>query len=106
MRGDYAWMGFAWQGCTNATASGAVQSPFRRPPELDAEDHGVPLGLCVEESPGVFVREWSKATARMDCNAFKGTITMKKAGAAETGAATGGTGDGTAAAFDAAARPQ
>lgn len=49
---------------------------FRRPPEVDV-DHGVPLGLAKEVEPGVFVREWSKATARMDCNAFKGEVRMK-----------------------------
>lgn len=37
----------------------------------------MPLGLAKEVEPGVFVREWSKATARMDCNAFKGEVRMK-----------------------------
>jgi len=72
MRGDYAWMGFSWQGCSNTTGS-----PFRPLPDEVRVDHGVPLGLAQEVAPGVFEREWSKATARMDCNAFKGSIVMK-----------------------------
>jgi hypothetical protein len=40
---------------------------------------GVPLGRCEETSEGseVFVRRWSKATATLDCKAFKGNITMQ-----------------------------
>ena len=99
MRGPFAYMGFAWQGCTNTSGSPvrhnytpciSVASPrgwrifltshlgrqFRRPPEVDV-DHGVPLGLAKEVEPGVFVREWSKATAKMDCNVFRGEVRMK-----------------------------
>jgi hypothetical protein len=38
----------------------------------------VPLGRCEETSDGseTFVRRWSKATATLDCKAFKGNITM------------------------------
>ena len=75
MRGDYAWMGFAWQGCANTTGS-----PFRPLPAEVKVDHGVPLGLATEVAPGVFEREWSKATARMDCNTFKGSVVMKNGG--------------------------
>jgi hypothetical protein len=41
-------------------------------------DYGVPLGPCEEARHGseVFTRRWSKATATLDCNAFKGNITM------------------------------
>ena len=41
-------------------------------------DYGVPLGRCEEVGEGseVFERRWSKATARLDCRAFAGSITM------------------------------
>jgi hypothetical protein len=51
--------------------------------ELINRDYGEPLGVCFEEGgkghgSGVFVREWSKATVRMDCETFLPTIAMKK----------------------------
>eukprot|EP01043_Picozoa_sp_COSAG02_P084672 COSAG02_NODE_22463_length_752_cov_0.816233_1_plen_45_part_00 len=42
-------------------------------------DYGVPIDkTCTEtgEDTGIFRRTWSKATAEMDCNNYKGTITM------------------------------
>ena len=52
-----------------------------RPPELDL-DYGIPTGHCTESSAGsgVFVREWTKASVRMECGVGKygnATITMK-----------------------------
>jgi hypothetical protein len=69
LRGPYAFLGFGWSGCGNEIAF---------PDELRV-DYGVPAGLCSETAAGsnVFRREWSKATVEMDCNAYKGTITMK-----------------------------
>ena len=51
-----------------------------RPAELDA-DYGTPLGLCSEskQQPGMFVREWSKASVQLDCNTWEATIKMKEA---------------------------
>ena len=54
---------------------------YEFPPALNA-DYGVPTGLCTETAPnsGVFTRDWTKASVKMDCNAYKGTITMKETG--------------------------
>lgn len=70
VRGPYAWFGNAWHGCNSV--------PERRP-EVDA-DYGEPTGICAEErnSPGVFTREYTKATVQVDCNKWEGTITPKK----------------------------
>eukprot|EP01116_Phalansterium_solitarium_P006392 TRINITY_DN1868_c0_g3_i1.p1 TRINITY_DN1868_c0_g3~~TRINITY_DN1868_c0_g3_i1.p1 ORF type:complete len:413 (+),score=136.21 TRINITY_DN1868_c0_g3_i1:257-1495(+) len=69
IRGDYAWLGYAWIGCSRT---------YIRPPALDV-DYGTPTGLCAETSSGsgVFVRDWTKATVQMDCNTWTATITMK-----------------------------
>ena len=67
MRGPYAWIGFAWVGCSQ---------PYVRPKALDT-DYGTPTSLCKETSPGVFEREWTKATVAMDCNKWQGEIRMK-----------------------------
>ena len=49
--------------------------PF--PPDLN-RDFGTPLGLCKETgTSGVFTREFSKATVKMDCSDNTPTITMK-----------------------------
>ena len=68
LRGPYAYLGFGWSGCGT--------HPLY-PPELKL-DYGVPMGLCSETAPqsGVFTRLWSKATVTMDCQAYKGTVTM------------------------------
>eukprot|EP01047_Picozoa_sp_COSAG01_P029776 COSAG01_NODE_2054_length_8538_cov_4.853656_5_plen_82_part_00 len=42
-------------------------SQFPWSPLLDA-DYGHPLGIATETSNGSFVREWSRATIRFDCN--------------------------------------
>ena len=69
LRGDYAFLGFGWSGCN-------VIEAF--PPEL-ALDYGTPTQFCAETAPssGVFTRDYTKATVSMDCNAYKGTVTMK-----------------------------
>ena len=68
-RGPYAWIGHGWLGCSRL---------YSHPPELSM-DYGEPTGLCAETAPGssVFLREYSKATVQMDCNAWKGSIMMK-----------------------------
>ena len=69
IRGPYAWLGWAWLGCGNF--------PYR-PPELDV-DYGTPLETChaAAGSPGVFVREYTKASIRVDCDHWEATITPK-----------------------------
>ena len=38
---------------------------------LFALDVGRPLGLCQEGPTGVFTRQWSKGTARLDCSRWE-----------------------------------
>ena len=67
-RGDYAYLGHGWLGCSR---------DYAFPPELNA-DYGTPIDkLCKEGSPGVFTREWTRASVAMDCASFRGTITPK-----------------------------
>ena len=95
VRGPYAWLGYVWSGCTDSGYPSGCdpkcqaddcrpcrfptardQDPFPRPAALD-EDYGEPMGHCTEASPGVWKREWTKASVALDCNAFKATITKK-----------------------------
>ena len=57
-------------------AQGCSQ-PYVRPKALDT-DYGTPAGDCKETAPGVFEREWTKASVKMDCNAWEGTVAPKK----------------------------
>lgn len=81
-RQEYWWLGYTWQGCgcgweygKNMPCGGEV---YQRPPILD-KDFGTPLGSCEETSPGsgVYVREWSKSTVTVDCNAYNSSIAFK-----------------------------
>ena len=47
--------------------------------ELDV-DYGTPLETChpVKGEAGVFAREYTKSSVRVDCNKWEGTVTMKK----------------------------
>jgi len=74
-RGPYSWLGWGWTGCSKQ---------YYFPPEFNV-DYGEPTttgaaGLCSETATGsqVFVREFTKANVQMDCNAWKGAITMKQ----------------------------
>lgn len=69
VRGEYAWIGYSWVGCSEI---------YQRPPALDV-DYGRPLGLCKETAPhsAVFAREWTHANITMDCNTWQGTINGK-----------------------------
>eukprot|EP00928_Gymnodinium_smaydae_P014621 TRINITY_DN15384_c0_g1_i5.p1 TRINITY_DN15384_c0_g1~~TRINITY_DN15384_c0_g1_i5.p1 ORF type:complete len:405 (+),score=26.89 TRINITY_DN15384_c0_g1_i5:232-1446(+) len=66
VRGKYAWLGHGWKGASR-------QYPF--PERLNA-DYGEPLELCHETSlsSNVFVRRWTRASIRMDCNSWKANI--------------------------------
>ena len=67
-RGDYAYIGHGWLGCSRN---------YVFPDELNG-DYGTPVDkLCTETSTGVFEREWTKASVKMECDTFKGTITLK-----------------------------
>jgi hypothetical protein len=70
IRGPYAWLGTGWNGC---------DATYVRPAMLDTLVVGVPLGNCSETAPGsgVFVREYSRSSVRMDCTTWTGTFTPK-----------------------------
>lgn len=69
VRGPYAWIGFAWVGCITS---------YEYPANLTLE-YGTPTGTCAETSPGsgVFTRDFTLATATMDCGAYKGSVRLK-----------------------------
>lgn len=69
VRGPYAWLGHGWLGCSKE---------YMYPDELSV-DYGEPMGQCTEtDTPGVYAREWSKATVQMDCNTWTPTVTFKE----------------------------
>ena len=75
VRGPYAWLGYSWVGCNDGDSAPVA---YERPPGLDT-DYGAPLGLVTETAPGsgVFTREWSKATVKLDCNSWSASIQRK-----------------------------
>ena len=77
VRGEWAWLGVQWLGCTHGTAPASPAPPddgeFALPAQLDL-DVGAPLGVCTEVREGVFEREWSNYGVRMDCNAWRGEL--------------------------------
>ena len=64
-----AFLGHGWLGCSRTYVV----------PEQINWDYGIPQGLCKETAPdsGVFTREWTKASIKMDCNTWTPTITLK-----------------------------
>ena len=73
-RGKFAWLGFNWMGCVSED-----QIQYLRPSQMDV-DYGTPEEeYCRETAPGsgIFTREWSRASVKIDCNTWKPTITMK-----------------------------
>jgi len=64
VRGPWWWLGYGWVGCS---------VPYDFPDALKM-DYGVPLGTCKETLPAVFTRQWSKATATVDCNTLSGEV--------------------------------
>ena len=109
-RGPHAFIGHSWKGCSKdypvpaALNADYVKHP-RNPNTLHHFDdicalfdrltalflrvccctvrfQGAPTGLCKETAPksGIFTRDWTHATAKMDCNAYVGEITMKGTG--------------------------
>jgi hypothetical protein len=92
-RGQYAYIGYAWQGCQclatdsyDASTCIGSQNLTYELPELLERDYGEPVGVggqhghsrCAETSAGsgVFRREWTKAAVQMDCNTWTATIEM------------------------------
>lgn len=75
VRGPYAWLGHGWLGCSRDYTPAVTGANGAK---LSA-DYGEPIdAVCRETEPGVFVREWTKATVQMDCSTYTPTITMKE----------------------------
>jgi hypothetical protein len=87
IRGPYAWIGYSWRPCTSG---GQNVSWFSKNQSLLFDnDYGEPMGLCKETrapsfsdgtyqpGSGIFEREFTKSTVRMDCSTWEGTITPK-----------------------------
>lgn len=72
-RGPYAWLGYQWLGCgcgwgLNNGGAHIDCFAYPRPAELDM-DYGLPQDqVCREVQPGVFHREYSKASVEFNCN--------------------------------------
>lgn len=71
-RGPYAYFGYGWTGCIDAT------HPFTRPASLGL-DLGAPQGFCGETAPGsgVWQREYEKYTVSLDCGAWQASFVPK-----------------------------
>ena len=81
-RGPWAWIAggpmLGWHMSHWWTKGQARRIQFQtdlRPEEFNA-DYGEPLCSCVQQAPGVFVRQWSKANITVDCNALEGRIEL------------------------------
>lgn len=77
VRGDFAWLGFGWMGCTsNSTPGFGTDAPYSFPSQLHS-DFGTPVAPYDETAPGsgVFARQWTKAAVQFDCNTWTGSIT-------------------------------
>ena len=87
-RGPYAYVGWSSWGMgwpfNPEPAHGtlpAIPSGIPVPVEWHA-DYGVPSdAVCRETEPGksgIFTREWTKASVRLDCGAFQGSVVPKR----------------------------
>lgn len=87
LRGPFAWLGWAWVGCSGSRGPGEpvkeVVPPVLAGSKWDKKvlntDYGTPLGVCTETAAGsgVFTREYTKASVEVDCGMWEGAITMK-----------------------------
>jgi hypothetical protein len=70
IRGPHAFLGHGWLGCSRE---------YELPEQINW-DYGKPIGFCQETAPssGVFTREWTKASVKMDCNTWTPTIKLKR----------------------------
>jgi len=81
-RGDFAWMGYEYNGCADA-----MDSPYKNNGGMNywapsmwadvmAEDFGRPTGSCTasKTKPGVFERRYGKRTVSLDCNTWKASF--------------------------------
>jgi len=79
IRGDYAFLGYGWIGCTRDSVPGFGNNwSYPYPNELNY-DYGTPLAPYYETIPntsGIFQRNYTKSTVQFNCNTWTGTITM------------------------------
>jgi hypothetical protein len=71
VRGDHAYLTCGWAPCADKVGWNTT---------LFDADYGKPVDeICHETAPksGVFVREWSRATIKMDCNTWTPSFTFK-----------------------------
>ena len=92
----HAWLGHGWSGCSKVYERPAAldvdygKSSLNWAPHMSAVFYtsimcgarhvGEPVDkICKETSAGsnIFVREWTKATVKVDCNTWQNSITMK-----------------------------
>jgi len=85
-RGNYSWLGWGTWGMTwpfNPEPAHGELPPlphgFPRPDALE-ENYGAPVGLCREDAPDIFVREWTAAYITLDCANFRAKIEFKESG--------------------------
>ena len=67
-KGDISCSGTRWQDCDNAWSE--VKTAY-------SKDYGTPTEDATEASPGVFTREYTKASITIDCKKKSASITMK-----------------------------
>jgi len=79
-RGPHAWLGWGQWGMVwpvgTPDFSNHSQPLVPLPAQL-AADYGEPAGACAQPTPGVFVRDWTRARVQLDCNRFEATITPR-----------------------------
>ena len=74
VRGEYAYLSMGWGGC----ATLGDEHPYGWNEQWLDADYGVPVDeVCKETAPGVFVREWSKATVQLDCKTWTPRVAFK-----------------------------
>lgn len=81
-RGDFAWIGYGWSGCTPEPTNRTTHKPFNstwlrpRPALWDEDFGGAPSGPCEETEEGseVFVRHYQRADVKWTCATGEGEI--------------------------------
>ena len=79
IRGDFAWLGFNWNGCSYGAnpPGGRYNQSWTFPDPLNI-DYGIPLSTCTQNSQAlnVFERNYSKSHVSFDCNKWTGSVVM------------------------------
>jgi hypothetical protein len=76
LRGPYAFIGAGVWGMTWDVGTGwqnATTPTVALPPQL-TRDYGEPTSVCVETTPNVFQRNYTRAQVTLDCNSFTASI--------------------------------